>query len=219
MQQWVGDEPTSPQGGQYQHASGTLTHSITMRWLTRGRARASALVHTGPVRFLRGGMMASHSFSLCCRHEHVALVWETFPSRECAFWLCNMSLPLTDSFSLGPDALWSIRQRWQWEAVPPHDRVGPFPCPARGAVITAPDQRERAPAAVGHVIKRGLAFCSPRATEPSLREARQNRGRYRRGTGGPFHARNGGTGPVLTPSGGSGTGVGAFCSATAVLWV
>jgi len=47
MQQWVGAEPTSPQGGQSQHAWGTLTHLIAVRWLTRGRARASALVHTG----------------------------------------------------------------------------------------------------------------------------------------------------------------------------
>jgi len=72
-------------------------------------------------------------------------------------------------------------------------------------------------ATVGHMMKRGLALCAPVATEPSLRGARQDKGEYCTGTGGQFHAQNGGTGPVLAPPGGTGTNIGAFYIATAVL--
>jgi len=42
------------------------------------------------------------SYSLCIGQQHLAQVWGPFPSGDLAFWLCNMSLLNTDSYSLGP---------------------------------------------------------------------------------------------------------------------
>ncbi len=94
------------------------------------------------------------------------------------------------------------------QKMPPPQRCGLSP-PGRVGASPA--------AAVGHVMKRGLALCAPAATQRSLRAARQDKGGYCTGTGGHFHARNGGTGPVLAPPGGTGTNIGAFYIATAVL--
>jgi len=66
-------------------------------------------------------------------------------------------------------------------------------------------------------MKREPAFCVAEGTQPLLGGVKQDKGGYCTGTGGHFHARNGGTGPVLAPPADAGTGVGAFYIATAVL--
>ena len=80
-----------------------------------------------------------------------------------------------------------------------------------------PESKGGGGAVVGHVMKWGPALCAPVAMEPSLRGVKQDKGGYCTGTGGHFHAQNGGTGPVPAHPTDVGADVGAFYIATAVL--
>jgi len=124
-----------------------------------------------------------------------------------------------DSRIVGPYALWPDgRHQAAWPSQE-RDAISLFSDPAPGGrtVITAPGQRERAAGAVGHVMKRGPALCAAEGAQPPLRGVKQDKGGYCTGTGGQFHARNGGTGPVPTPPAGTGAAGGAFYIATAAL--